>query len=259
MHRFFIPPSWIQGNEVSITGPQAHQIARVLRMRGGDSVIVLDNSGWEIEVRLISVDRAKITGTVEHRRLASGEPRTKITLYQAVLKSNRLEFVLQKATELGVIEFVPTITNRCVISDLDVVERKYRRWGWIIQEAAEQSRRGRKPPLRPVVLFPQACEQASRSGGLSVIPWEEESAISLRELLRQPPAGTDQDGSAEQSWPPLTISLFVGPEGGFAPSEVDLARRYGLVPVTLGPRILRAETAGVAAVTAMLYDLGDLG
>jgi 16S rRNA (uracil1498-N3)-methyltransferase len=259
MHRFFISPSWVQGNEVIITGPQAHQISRVLRMRSGDSLIVLDDSGWEIEVRLLSVDRAEVKGEVEHRRLASGEPRTKITLYQAMLKSNRFEFVLQKATELGVIEFIPTITNRCVISDLDVVERKYRRWEWIVQEAAEQCRRGRKPPLRPVVLFPQACEQASRSGGLSVIPWEEENASSLRTLLRKPPADQAQGGEAGQSWPPLTINLFVGPEGGFAPDEIDLARRYGLVPVTLGPRILRAETAGVAAVTAMLYELGDLG
>jgi 16S rRNA (uracil1498-N3)-methyltransferase len=253
MHRFFIPPSWVRGNEVTVTGLQAHQIARVLRMRPGDLVTVLDNSGWEIEVRLAEVEQELVTGEVLHRRLASGEPRTKISLYQGVLRSNRFEFVLQKGTELGVVQFVPLIADRCVVSDLDVVDRKHRRWEWILQEAAEQCRRGRKPVLRSAILFPQACEQARHSGGLSLIPWEEEEAMSLRDLLRSVPPGH------EQSWPPFTISVFVGPEGGFSTAEIATARRYGLVPVTLGPRIFRAETAGIVAAAAILYELGDLG
>ncbi len=253
MHRFFVPPAWVGGNEVTITGPQAHQIARVLRMRPGDLVIVLDNSGWEIEVRLTAVGGELVTGEVLHRRLASGEPRTKISLYQGVLRSNRFEFVVQKGTEVGVVQFVPLISERCVVSDLDAVDRKQRRWEWIIQEAAEQCRRGRKPVLRSALLFPQACEQARHSGGLSLIPWEGEGAVSLRDLLRSTPP------EREQSWPPFTINLFVGPEGGFSPGEIAVARRYGLRPVTLGPRILRAETAGVVAAAAILYELGDLG
>jgi 16S rRNA (uracil1498-N3)-methyltransferase len=264
MHRFFVPPSWVQGNEVTITGLQAHQIARVLRMHPGDVVIVLDNSGWEIEVRLVAVDPAVVKGEIVHRRLASGEPRTKISLYQGVLKSNRFEFVLQKGTELGIVQFVPIIADRCVVSDLEAVERKGQRWAWIVQEAAEQCRRGRKPALHPAVLFPQACEQARHSGGLSLIPWEEERALSLRDLLRSG-AVAPGTGAAERRqpgaahWPPFTIHLFVGPEGGFTPQEITIARRYGLVPVTLGRRILRAETAGLVAATAILYELGDLG
>ena len=258
MHRFFVPPSWIQGNEATITGPQAHQIARVLRMGPGDGVVVLDNSGWELELRLVSVDPALVKGEVVHRRLGSGEPRTKISLYQSVLRSQRFEFLLQKGTELGVVQFVPVIAARCVVSDLDAVDKKLQRWEWIIQEAAEQCRRARRPVLRPAVLYPQACEQARQGGGLSLIPWEQEgsaasSGVSLRALLRNPPPGR------EQAWPPFTINLFIGPEGGFAPDEIGLARRYGLIPVTLGPRIMRAETAGVVAATAILYELGDLG
>ncbi len=261
MHRFFIPPSWVQGNKVTITGPQAYQIARVLRMRPGDALIVLDNSGWEIEVQLASVDSAAVTGEVVHRRLASGEPRTKITLYQGVLRSNRFEFLLQKCTELGVVQFVPVIADRCVVSDQDAVEKKIRRWEWIIQEAAEQCRRGRKPALRPAVLFPQACEEARQSGGLSLIPWEEEKSVSLRSLLRSAPLAPDagSTATAQQSRPPFAINLFVGPEGGFTPQEITAAQRYDLVPVTLGRRILRAETAGIVAAAAILYDLGDLG
>jgi len=264
MHRFFVPPAWVQGHEVTITGPQAYQITRVLRMRPGDVVIVLDNSGWEIEARLVAVDAAAVKGEIVHRRLAGGEPRTKISLYQGVLKSNRFEFVLQKGTELGIVQFVPIIADRCVVSDLDAVERKSQRWEWIVQEAAEQCRRGRKPALHPAVLFPQACERARHSGGLSLIPWEEERALSLRDLLRSgavaPGAGSaEPPPSGPARWPPFTIHLFVGPEGGFTTEEITIARRYGLVPVTLGRRILRAETAGLVAATAILYELGDLG
>jgi 16S rRNA (uracil1498-N3)-methyltransferase len=252
LHRFFVSADSVHENRVIITGPQAHQIARVLRLRAGDSIIVLDNSGWEIETRLTAVSGEQVAGEVQHRRLAGGEPRTKISLYQGVLKGKSLEFVLQKCTELGIVQFVPLIADRCVVSDLDAVEKKRRRWEWIIQEAAEQCRRGRKPALRPALLFPQACEEARRSGGLSLIPWEEERGASLRDLLRHAPPGR------EQSWPPLTINLFIGPEGGFAPGEVAVARGYGLLPVTLGPRILRAETAGLAAAAAILYELDDL-
>jgi 16S rRNA (uracil1498-N3)-methyltransferase len=252
MHRFFVPPSWVQGNQVTLSGPQAQQIARVLRMRPGDLVIVLDNSGWELETRLVTVDREAVSGEVLHRRLAGGEPRTKISLYQGVLKSKGFEFILQKSTELGVVEFVPIISDRCVVFDLDAVNKKRRRWEWIIQEASEQCGRGRMPSLRPALLFPQACERARQAGGLALIPWEEEGQVGLRDVLRHAPPGR------EQSWPPLTITIFIGPEGGFTPGEIRLAQRYGLVPLTLGPRILRAETAGLIAAAAILYELGDL-
>lgn len=260
MHRFFIPPSWVEGNEVTITGPQAHQIANVLRMGPGDLVLVLDNSGWEIETRLVSVDKRTINGEVLHRRLASGEPRTKISLYQGVLRSNRFEFVLQKGTELGVVQFLPIISERCVVSDLDAVEKRRPRWEWIIQEAAEQCRRGRKPALHSAILFPQACEQARRSGGQSFILWEQEKSSSLRSLLRRasPGSGAGSTGGAETGRSPFAINLFIGPEGGFTEEEIALAKRYGLLPITLGPRILRAETAGIVAAAAVLYELGDL-
>jgi 16S rRNA (uracil1498-N3)-methyltransferase len=137
------------------------------------------------------------------------------------------------------------VAERCIIRDLEAVEKKRNRWEWIIQEAAEQSRRGRKPALRPATFLPQACEQARNSGGLSLIPWEEGSLPNLHTVL--------------QGRHPLTVNIFVGPEGGFTPDEIAHAHHYGLVPVTLGPRILRAETAGFVAATAILYAMGDLG
>ena len=253
MHRFFVPAEWLHGNRAEVRGPQAHQIARVLRMRPGDGLVLLDNSGWEIEVELTSVERDVAVGRVVHRRLAGGEPRTKISLFQGVLRSKRFELVLQKCTELGVVEFVPTIADRCVVSDLDAVDKKHRRWEWIVQEAAEQCRRGRKPTLRPALLFPRACEEAMHSGGLSIILWEGEGEVGLGRLLREAP---EQPG---ETWPPFSINLFVGPEGGFNSEEIAIAQRYGLAPASLGVRILRSETAAITATAAILYALGDLG
>lgn len=252
MHRFFVPPSWIQDNMVTISGPQARQIARVLRMRPGDVVMVLDNSGWEIETRLIAVEKDTVRGSVLRRRLAGGEPRTKISLYQGLIRGKNFELVLQKGTELGMVEFIPLVTERCVLSDLEAADKKRERWEWIIQEAAEQSHRGRKPSLRRALLFSQACDRARQQSGLALIPWEEEDSVSLREVLQKAPPGH------KHNWPPMTISFFVGPEGGFTEDEIDVARRYGMLPVTMGPRILRAETAGLVAAAAVLYELGDL-
>ena len=245
-HRFFIPPEWLTGDTVAITGPQAHQIARVLRMRPGDHLVVLDDSGWEFEAQLLAVQPELVRGEVVSRRVVSGEPQTRITLYQGVLKSDRFEFVLQKGTELGVVEFVPLVTARTVALDRDAPGKKHSRWQAIVQEAAEQSRRGRKPALQGAMPFAQACEEVSRRAGLKLLPWEEESGLCLRNALR---AAAGIGG---------VVHLFVGPEGGFSREEVELARGHGLLPVTLGRRILRAETAGLVAAAAILYERGDL-
>jgi 16S rRNA (uracil1498-N3)-methyltransferase len=249
MHRFFVPTDWLEEDRVTIVGSLVHQIRNVLRLRSGDRIVVLDNSGWEREVEIARVGKEHISGQVVDKRLAAGEPRTKITLYQGVLKGKRFEFALQKGTELGIVEFVPLISDRCVIASLDDVDKKRERWQRIILEAAEQSRRGKFPRLCPAMLFRPACESARR-GGLSLIPWEEahdmEKTTSLRSVLQ----------SAEQ--PPFSVNIFVGPEGGFTSDEVDLAQQYGLVSISLGPRILRAETAGLVATAAILYELGDL-
>jgi 16S rRNA (uracil1498-N3)-methyltransferase len=259
MHRFFIPPSWIQGNAVSLSGPVVHQIRDVLRLRPDDQIVVLDDSGWEYTVRLITFEYERASGLVEHKALARTEPRAKITLYQSMLKGQNLEWVLQKGTELGIVEFVPMVSERCVIASMnDVSKSKLERWQRIIVEAAEQSRRGRLPRLHPPMLFPQACERA-RHADLALLPWEGEQLCSLRSVLVEScelPARVQ--GKAPMARKPFSIHVFIGPEGGFAPREIDQARRYGLIPVSLGPRILRAETAGLVAATMILYQLEDL-
>jgi 16S rRNA (uracil1498-N3)-methyltransferase len=249
MHRFFIPSEWINGQQVTLVEDVAHQVRNVLRMRAGDRLIVLDDSGWEREVELSRVTPNVVIGYVAEERLAAGEPRTKISLYQGVLKAQKFEWVLQKGTELGLVEFVPVVCERSVVGDLEDVDRKLGRWGRIIREAAEQSGRGRLPVLRPAMLFAQGCQRAMRSGGLALVPWEGEKEISLKAALAASGSGEDR---------PFSISLFIGPEGGLTPEEVQAARRYQAQPVSLGPRILRAETAGLVAASAILYELGDL-
>ena len=248
-HRFFIPPEWINERQVTLVEDVAHQIRNVLRMRVGDRLIVLDDSGWERDVELGRLAKNVVMGHVVEERLAPGEPRTKVSLYQGVLKAQKFEWVLQKGTELGLVEFIPVICERSMVGDLEDVDRKLGRWQRIIREAAEQSRRGRLPVLRPATLFVQSCQRATRSGGLALMPWEDEKEISLKSMLTAGEEETDL---------PFSISIFIGPEGGLAYKEIEAARGYGVQPVSLGPRILRAETAGIVAASATLYELGDL-
>lgn len=248
MHRFFLDPETIQGTTVTFPEEAALQIGRVLRMRPGDRVVVLDNGGWEREVELTEIGRRQAVGTVRARRRATGEPRTKITLYQAILKGKKLEPVFQKCTELGVVEFVPTLTARCVVDSLEELNQaKFERWRAIIREAAEQSHRGLLPELQPATLFGHALDQIRRFGGFTIIPWEGERTRSLRDVFRSTDPGTR----------PFGINLFIGPEGGFTREEIARAEAQGAFVVTLGPRVLRAETAGIAASAAILYEMGD--
>jgi len=259
MHRFFVPRSCFQGDSVTLGGAVVHQIRDVLRLQPGDSIIVLDDSGWEYQVRLATVRYDEVSGQVQQKVLARTEPRAKLTLYQSLLKGDRFEYVLQKGTELGIVEFVPVVADRCAIGSVDEVGKaKLARWERIVSEAAEQSRRGRLPRLHPPLLFAQACERARRSD-LAILPWEEERMRSMRAMLRDsdsPPPMVQGKPSLVRR--PFSVSIFIGPEGGFTAREADHARRYGIVPVSLGPRILRADTAALVAATVVLYELEDL-
>lgn len=259
MHRFFVSPDALRAQPVTLTGDQAHQVRRVLRLRLGDRAILLDGQGWAYEAVLIALNEADAKFQLLQRRLAEGEPAVHLTLYQAVLKGERFEWVLQKGTEVGVGAFVPLVCARNVVDDLDAIEGKRERWQRIIREAAEQSGRGRLPALSPATLFSRAvatsaaplpapmARLSSEPQPLRLIPWEEERGTRLRDVLR----GCNLA-------PGTRIEVLVGPEGGFTAQEIDLARRYGIRPVTLGPRILRAETAGVVAAALILYETGEI-
>lgn len=249
MHRFFIPADILDSPVVAFPSDQARQIARVLRLRAGAHVLLLDDQGWQYHVELVKVASRGVDGRVLKREPAPPEPRLSVTLYQGTLKADKFEWVLQKGTEVGVSAFAPVVCARSVAREAHEASAKASRWRRILQEAAEQSGRGSIPRLLPSAQFDKAWESVQ---GLSLLPWERERQIGLRRALteRLPP---NEGGD----YPP--VNLFIGPEGGFTPDEVDMGRRRGAVTVSLGQRILRAETAGVVAAAAVLYHVGELG
>ena len=249
MHRFFVSPECLQGETISLTGPLARRLSRVLRLCPGDQVILLDDSGWAYKVELEGVGPDQVAAHLVGASQPQTEPSTRLLLYQALPKAKKLDWVLQKGTELGVSTFVPLLAQRSVVrrEERDA-ERKLARWRRIVTEAAEQSGRARLPKVLPPRSFVEACETPP-PGALALMARVGDEAMPLGRALRPL-----LDRAA-----PLEVRLFVGPEGGFSPGEVARARQAGIVPVSLGPRVLRTETAGLVALSAILYALGDLG
>jgi 16S rRNA (uracil1498-N3)-methyltransferase len=243
LHRFFVRPERIQDKEV-VLGEQAHQIRDVLRLEVGERINVLDNEGAEYEVELTEVRKDEARGQVVEKREATGEPGVRITLYQSILLREKFEWVLQKCTEVGVARFVPVFTGRSVVRDSSIKASRFERWRRIIQEAAEQSRRGRLPELAAPVRFEDALEGLD-GFDISLIASPEAKGKSLRDCLKGP-------GTAG------TVAVFVGPEGGFTNDEANKACGNGAIAFSLGKRILRTETAAVVASSVILYEMGEL-
>lgn len=225
-----------------MSGEQAHQISRVLRLKAGDQIVVLDNAGWEYEVQLMAVSRYQIKGSIVARREAQGEPTVHLTLYMSLLKRDKFEWVLQKGTEVGISRFVPLVTQRSLMQTIDIKQNKFSRWQRIIQEAAEQARRGRIPELWQPIHLVDALPEVDTA--VALISWEEATEMTIRQAL------TGKE--------PETIALFIGPEGGFTTEEVRQAQDNGILVVTLGKRILRAETAAVVASALSLAECEEM-
>ncbi len=243
MHRFFVDPQQI-GARVWFDEEQARQMRRVLRLRPGDPVLALDGRGQQYEVVLHEVSGARVTGQVVAQAEATGEPAARLTLFQSLLRREKFEWVLQKGTELGVAAFAPVTTRRSLVRGEDVSPDKLTRWRRIVKEAAEQSGRGRLPEVRPPLPFEDVLEQLN-GYTKAILLWEEATGAGIAPALAGLP-------------PAPAVALFVGPEGGYEPAEVDQARAAGAAIATLGPRILRTETAAVAAVTLALHALGEM-
>jgi 16S rRNA (uracil1498-N3)-methyltransferase len=245
VHRFYVPAASITGGEAAIQGDAARQIARVLRMQPGDTVCLFDGSGDEYIVRLTAFGRDEARGEVVERRAGQAEPVARLTLYLALLnKPEKFEWALQKCTEVGASAFVPVLTSRTVAGQPN--PSRYERWSRIVQEAAEQSGRTVLPALEPALPFDLAVSKAAFQG-TAVIP-------SLGVAV---PLAAALEPDTRQPSPYLNI--FIGPEGGFTTEEVSAAASAGVVPVTLGPRTLRAETAAVVALSLALHSLGEMG
>jgi len=235
-HRFCVEPGQLHADEVVFSAAQTHQLRSVLRLRAGDQVRVFDGVlPHDLVVQLTDVEHGTVVGAADY----APEPRTRLVAYPALLQRDKFETVLQKLTELGVSAISPVVTLRSVVRT-PPDESRLDRWRDILREAAEQCGRGTLPALLQADSFAAALRT---SEGTRLVAYERERERNLRDaLVCRPPC----------------VSLFVGPEGGFAPEEVECARATGAELVSLGPRVLRAETAAPLLAGLVLYELGDL-
>ena len=247
MDRFFTPKNNInlEQNTCIIEGEDVKHISRVLRCKENDKLEVcdMDNNEYICEIREINKDNIllDIIEKVNIKRESS----LKVKLYQGMPKGTKMELILQKLTEIGVDEIVLVQTKRSVTKiDNKKEDKKIERWERIIYEAAKQSKRGKIPTLRGVLSFKEALKDMENND-LNLCPYENERTISINECLKDVNANT--------------IGVFVGPEGGFEEDEIEKIQDMDGKVVSLGPRILRTETASVVASSIVLYELSDLG
>jgi 16S rRNA (uracil1498-N3)-methyltransferase len=244
LNHFFLPPASITEGAVTFPEDVSAQITKVLRLHTGDHVIVLDNVGSMFDVELEIVTPKTVEGKVISQQPAGNEPAISIQLQICLTQREKFEWILQKCTELGVSQFQPLISERTLLQKEGEVLGKYDRWRKILKEAAEQCERGRIPELLPPLALKHALKPEPDT--ISILLNEGEQHLSLGSLLKQ----------FEKT---EKVRLLIGPEGGFSNDEIELARSANYQSVTLGSRILRMETAAIAATTIVMNEWDDLG
>ena len=248
MRRFFLPPGSLSGDAVSIGGPLAHRLAKVLRLRAGDEITIFDGSGTDVVVRLDDVGDKAIAATMIERVPGPPESATAVHLYQSITKGERFEWLVEKATEIGVARIVPLLTDRAVVKTAGEGNR-IDRWRRIAVEAAEQCGRSVVPVVEAPVSFDEALAAAP---GIILLPYESADHLA-------PNVATVLHERIDDLYAFAAVSVLIGPEGGYVPAEVERAFAAGAVVVTLGNRVLRSETAGLVAAALVMQACGELG
>jgi 16S rRNA (uracil1498-N3)-methyltransferase len=246
MHKFFICKENIFGENLHITNEDVNHIYRVLRLNKGDIILVSDGEGREYISKIIDISKQTVVCEIVETYDNLSEPPVKITLYQGLPKAQKMELIIQKGVEIGVCRIQPIITQRVVVkTEGKDISNKLERWRKISEEAAKQSNRGVIPEVLEPITFDEAIEEF-KNLDLSIVPYEKEKSNGLKRILL--------DNSSAKN-----IGIIIGPEGGFDEFEIEKCIKNGIIPVTLGPRILRTETAGIAVSSMILYELGDMG
>ena len=245
MHHFFADPSQVAEDTVTITGPDVNHMKNVLRMKPGEALLVSDGTGndYQCEIERLEADRAVVR--ICQAFCSQMELPSRIWLFQGLPKADKLEFIIQKAVELGAEAVVPVATKNAVVRlDEKKAQSKRKRWQSIAESAAKQSKRSRIPSVETVMSLKEAFGFIKEQGfDLCLIPYEQAQGMeTMKEALAQVSSGQ-------------SIAVFIGPEGGFDESEIKLALEHGVRPVSLGKRILRTETAGLAIISALMMKL----
>ncbi len=241
MHRFFADPSQIKEKEIILTGTDVNHIRNVLRMHTGEEILISNGQGTDYHCRLGNIDETSVTASIMWRLDGNAELPVTITLFQGLPKGDKLEFIIQKCVELGAARIVPVRTRRTIVKlDAKKEQAKRKRWMGISESAAKQSGRGIVPEIGQVTDFSEAVKEA-RSMDVCLIPYELAKGIEhTREVCTAIKLGQ-------------SVGIFIGPEGGFEEEEVSMAIEAGAIPLTLGKRILRTETAGMALISVLAY------
>ena len=242
MVRFFVSAEELAGDTLSLTGENA-QHAKVLRLKAGEHVLLCDGEGRESLCAVVNTEPGRYEMNILQCRESETEAAVRVSVYMAFPKADKLEHVIQKATELGAYEIVAFPSGRCVSKpDEKSLKKKLERWQKIAASAAEQSGRGRIPKVITLGSYAEALKRAAEADK-ALMFYENEHAVTLRMAL--------EEGSYK------TVSLLTGPEGGLEEKEVEQARAAGLQVCTLGKRILRCETAPLCALSAVMYASGE--
>lgn len=261
MFRFFVAPEQIVGDHVTVTGEDVNHMKNVLRMKPGEKVRISNGTDEDYFCTIESLDD-EVVLHVDSRETSSIELPVQIYLFQGLPKSDKMELIIQKAVELGAYAVVPVAMKRSVVKlDSRKAVSKVKRWNAIAESAAKQSGRMVIPQVQMPVTFAQAVEQASQLD-CKLLPYENEEGMegvrrilgeladTVRSAEKKKAAGEKTSAQAAE---PLRIGIFIGPEGGFELSEVELAERDGWQKISLGRRILRTETAGMALLSVLVY------
>ena len=246
MRRFFVAPEAVQDDIVQFDAELARHMGKVLRLTAGEQVTVSTGGSTAYLVELTEFQKDAVTGRILERMESLQETAIEVVLFQGMPKGDKLELIIQKCTELGVSAVVPVETSRSVVHlDSGKAAKKLERWQKIAQEASQQSKRVQVPTVGPYYNWKQFLQHLSEQNGLTIVFWEDEQTQSLKALLRS------------QAEKPQRINLVVGPEGGLSEEEVEQLRALGAVSASLGKRILRTETAGMAGISMVMYEFDE--
>lgn len=243
MYHFFIQAKQIEKTQIRLTGADVNHIKNVLRMRPGERAQFTDEDGVGYLCAIRELEKEQIIADILDVQEASHELPAAITLYQGIPKGDKFDLIIQKAVELGVCQIVPVMTARCIVKlDDKKKEHKKKRWNEIAKSAAKQSKRSRIPTVCDVLSFEQAISEA-KEYDLVCIPYEQEEGMhKTKQFIEQVRAG-------------MKIAVYIGPEGGYEESEIKRAIENQICPISLGKRVLRTETAGIALLSMMMLCL----